>query len=623
MRGVLVATDYIEDVDGNFKILEINTNIGFVFSDCRDYINEVAFDNFLIDNEITKITYILNKELPGQYGDLDENDSVNYADLYTFQQFLIDKCKDKGLTLHIEVISPSAVVVPTFEDGPNTLILRQVYDTTALVDFTYAKDNFEFLKLMHDVDTTSIPKTYFVNESLGIDTVGTNIRDNGAHPNFIVKERFPTTNYGIYPKVYKITTTEELEELKLNLPQNTLLQEYIVNVDNALLNKQVTYRTIDILYGDTLSILNLFQPFEQTNACPLSISVDYDDNNEIQYWERPIYLQKHHDATIYNQRYHLDDNSLIYKSDGTFVNGTNIQIGDDVKSTKLPGLSDTGVTTSWSASTENVLTGSTIGLSKVKNIFKYENRLIWIRRIELEGGIMFSDVPNSTIAVDTSGTTKYKKYQFLEIGDGVILYDTVTDSFIKKDIIDIKFQFTKQNVSTLDIEDIDNYMVVEEGSEVPRFLSIQSNIQCFGFYQSSYPSYASGPYADGIRINGDQCPSVDETPWGYRNPPECFWSCNAPCNKYPPNYDPSSLIFPQYWYVYFYGQNRSECETQLFYSNFSCNYCDYFCCEGEVFYGGSPAGCWAQNYEPFYINRYGGTGEYFTCESSNTKEHGT
>jgi|688.fasta_scaffold35961_3 hypothetical protein len=636
MRGVLVGTDYIQDTDGSFKILEINTNVGFVFSDCREYINEVAFDNFLIDNEITKITYLLNKELPGQYGDLDENNNVNYGTLYTFQDFLFDKCADKGISLHIEVISPRAITVPYIENSPNELILRQVYDTTALVDSTYAKDNFEFLKLMYDTESTSIPKTYFINGTLGFDTIGSDIRDNGVHPNFIIKERYPTTNYGIYPKVFKIDTIEELETLKTNLPENTLLQEYIVNTDNLVLGKQVTYRTIDVLYGDTLSILNLFQPFEQTNPCPLSVSVDYDDNNEIQYWERPVYLQKHQNSLIYNVLYHLDDNSFILKSDGTFVNGTTIQIDDDVKSANLYELPLTGVTTSWSATTENVLTGSTIGFSKVKNISKYENVLIWVRRIELEDGIIFSDVPNSSIAVDNNGITKYKKYQFLEVGDGVVLYDMDTESFVIKNILNIKFQFTKQNVSTLDIEDIDNYMVVEEENNQPRFASVQSNAGvCASFYQPSYGNFPSQPnppnqnnLRNGFGGNCNDLPPMVE--WGERGQPNCSWSCTQPCEPFPPGYDPMSIPMTPQWYVYFYGANRSDCERQMPYSGplptYTCNYCDYFCCAGELTtqtFG--PVDCSITSYPPQYVLRYdppSGPGEFFTCETSNTKEHG-
>jgi hypothetical protein len=635
MRGVLVGTDYIQDTDGSFKILEINTNVGFVFSDCREYINEVAFDNFLIDNEITKITYLLNKELPGQYGDLDENNNVNYGTLYTFQDFLFDKCADKGISLHIEVISPRAITVPYIENSPNELILRQVYDTTALVDSTYAKDNFEFLKLMYDTESTSIPKTYFINGTLGFDTIGSDIRDNGVHPNFIIKERYPTTNYGIYPKVFKIDTIEELETLKTNLPENTLLQEYIVNTDNLVLGKQVTYRTIDVLYGDTLSILNLFQPFEQTNPCPLSVSVDYDDNNEIQYWERPVYLQKHQNSLIYNVLYHLDDNSFILKSDGTFVNGTTIQIDDDVKSANLYELPLTGVTTSWSATTENVLTGSTIGFSKVKNISKYENVLIWVRRIELEDGIVFSDVPNSSIAVDNNGITKYKKYQFLEVGDGVVLYDMDTESFVIKNILNIKFQFTKQNVSTLDIEDIDNYMVVEEENNQPRFASVQSNsFVCNSYYQPSYgnfPSQPNPPNQNNLRdLNsgcGDGPPMVE---WGDRIAPFCDWICTQPCEPFPPGYSPMSIPMTPQWYVYFYGANRSDCERQMPYNGppptYTCNYCDYFCCAGELTtqtFG--PVDCSITSYPPQYVLRYdppSNPGEFFTCETSNQKPHG-
>ena len=72
------------------------------------------------------------------------------------------------------------------------------------LDETYAKDNFEFLKLMHGADSTSIPKTYFNDGAgLSVDSLGDTLNDNGVLPNYIVKLRYPTIDYAQYPKVRK------------------------------------------------------------------------------------------------------------------------------------------------------------------------------------------------------------------------------------------------------------------------------------------------------------------------------------------------------------------------------------------------------------------------------------
>jgi hypothetical protein len=54
------------------------------------------------------------------------------------------------------------------EDAPDKFILRQSFDTTALVDETYCADKFEFFDLMSGSAYT--PGTYFTSLNLSLDT---------------------------------------------------------------------------------------------------------------------------------------------------------------------------------------------------------------------------------------------------------------------------------------------------------------------------------------------------------------------------------------------------------------------------------------------------------------------
>jgi hypothetical protein len=201
-----------------------------------------------------------------------------------------------------------------------------------------------------------------------------------------------------------------------------------------------------------------------------------------------------------------------------------------------------------------------------------------------------------------------------------------TESFVIKNIVDIKFQFTKQNVSTLDIEDIDNYMVVEEENNQPRFASIQSNKACFSYYQPSYGTGIFALYQNEIRNSFSlPCFEMPLIEWGNRTGPDCSWTCNEPCDPFPQWYDAINIPNSPQWYVYFYGMNRSECERQMPYSLYTCNYCDYFCCAGEISYTsyGGPYSCYVHTGIPQYVNKYDPPfGEFYTCETSNQKEHG-
>jgi len=96
-----------------------------------------------------------------------------------------------GLTITKHVVDNDNQVTPNITDASNKLIIRQTYDSTALIDETYAKDNFEFLKLLYDESSSSIVNTYVNHPTLGFDMIGTTIRDNGNYPNYIIKTKIP------------------------------------------------------------------------------------------------------------------------------------------------------------------------------------------------------------------------------------------------------------------------------------------------------------------------------------------------------------------------------------------------------------------------------------------------
>jgi hypothetical protein len=123
------------------------------------------------------------------------------------------------------------------------------------------------------------------------------------------------------------------------------------------------------------------------------------------------------------------------------------------------------------------------------------------------------------------------------------------------------------------------------------------------------------------------CIDFPDFQWGNRTTPDCDWTCNQPCEPYPPQYDPMNIPNAPQWYIYFYGSSRQACERQIPFPAYTCNYCDYFCCQGELSYAAygplecdiylHPAAQYLPKYEP-----PSSPGEFFTCETSNQKEHG-
>ncbi len=242
MRSVLIAIDFVKDVDNSFKVLEINTGIVAAPISIEPYFNKTELDNLISENNITEIELILLNAGPVYAINSDyPNDTIKGIGA------MFDKYYS-GLTITKQVVDSKNQVTPSTVDSPNKLIIRQSYDSTALIDETYAKDNFEFLKLLYDSSPNSIVKTYINHSTFGFDMIGDSLKDNGNYPNYIVKQRYPTTDYSEYPKVYKIETQEQLSDLKTNLPPNTLLQEYVINtndLENGKLKNQETGNLIE------------------------------------------------------------------------------------------------------------------------------------------------------------------------------------------------------------------------------------------------------------------------------------------------------------------------------------------------------------------------------------------
>jgi hypothetical protein len=272
MRAVIIGTDFMKDIDGSFKAIETNTNIQLGVQFLLNF-DSGSFESFVESNNFSKINLIGNTgqcviKVDGAY-DYDYESflvyhsaslnevSSSFVDKISLDTYLKNYCTGSGILFEKISTDINAVTIPFIEDNDETLTIRLSYDTTALIDDTYSRDNWEFLKLMYDTDPNSIPKCYINDSELGIDSIGIVLRDNGNHPNYCVKKRVTPSDNKVYPKLYKINSIEELEVLKSGLEVDEYIQEFIYNTDDLLDNRAKYYRSIDLLYGSDLDIINL------------------------------------------------------------------------------------------------------------------------------------------------------------------------------------------------------------------------------------------------------------------------------------------------------------------------------------------------------------------------------
>ena len=110
------------------------------------------------------------------------------------------------------MVPVGSVTVPFIEDADNKFILRQAFDTTALVDETYCADKFEFFSLMSGSEY--IPKTYFASGVISLNSLDAVDYATTTNPNVLIKARYPNYDIMEYPALYRVTDSNELTTLK-------------------------------------------------------------------------------------------------------------------------------------------------------------------------------------------------------------------------------------------------------------------------------------------------------------------------------------------------------------------------------------------------------------------------
>lgn len=506
MKGVLVGTDYVKDIDGSFKVLEINTSIGLLWNNASNYFLTGALDSIISGSSYTEahlirtsLTNIHSNDLSASFND--ENMSVSAESL------LVEYLTGSGMTVTLH--NASNGIVPDVEDGDNKFIFRQAYDQTALFDENYCKDNFNFLKTVYDQDDNSIPKTFIPNTGSAaaytFDSIGSSFRDNGPYPNYLIKERYPTTDYSSYPKVHKAADAAAVTALKNGLLQNEYLQEYVLDSGSLVDGKLPTYRTIEFLYGSNLDRVNMTKGKIITTISPLGTSIDLTDGNEVQVWDRPKMIHKTADYSSTNP-IGLDINLLLSGS-GANISGSNLEEGTVLKTYNIPDLAEASASSDpqryrndWSGSAAlSIASGSVIDTT-IESFLNVPQMVVGIE-VSLSGGKKMHLAANSTMYVQSGSSDKT---EFINIGDylssensditgyKMMVYDNNTSTLSPVDIEGVNFYWAEQGGYTFNVEETDTYFI-EDGSDSNTFVVLHNACSGYNFYMGGGFCSACGP----------------------------------------------------------------------------------------------------------------------------------
>jgi hypothetical protein len=469
MRTVLIGSDFMYDKDGNLKPIEINTNVGWTESTVETYdsvLDLTSLSTFITSNEFTSIVYI------GSVHPIDEK--------------LKTLCNELGITYSLYGVSSNSITIPFVEDNDQTLIIRSAYDTTALVDDTYCRDKVNFLNLIKD--STFGSQFAYLNESNTIVNNITTINDNGNHPNFILKSVLPDYDKEIYPKLYKISSQEELNTLISNMvTSDYFLMEYHYNSENLHEGIIPTYRGLNLLYPPSLESISLGGYTYLAKKSVDELSTFDSETFEISSIDKIKYISD--DGLLNNPK--LLSTDKVEMADGTFKTGEELQIGDLVKTINIPNPNNVDLvseTTEFNISYAEFLSGSTYTSKQITN-------KVQINKISVYDTITFTD---GTIWEDVDGSSylslRNDNVRFLRLysvcseedscllpGDSVILIDTTqeTPTPVLKEVQTIvtnKIIFSGYEIT---VQDNHMFLTMSEDN-TSSYVAIEHNVSCTG-----------------------------------------------------------------------------------------------------------------------------------------------
>jgi hypothetical protein len=426
MRTVLLGTDFMYNKEGQLIPIEINTAVGWHNNKLEsddEVFNLSNLITFINNNSFTKITYV---------GNIDKlNDE------------LINLTTNLSLVYEYVRVDRNSITIPEVEDGDDILIIRSAYDATTIVDETYCADKIEFLKLIESQTFGS--QFAYINEIGELINNITEINDNGGHPNFILKYRHPSYDKDIYPRLFRVSTLEELSVILQNVNSEYFLMEYHFNLEKTYQNHISVVRELSLHHPPSLNAIQLGSYSTFCNDNITTPSQFHSETFEI-IGLRSKYISG--DRSIKLPK--LQNTDLVTMADGTMKTGLDLEVGDYIKTIDIPNPFDVNKpdeTVNYKISFSDLQNGTVYSTNRVNN-------KVWIDtycdvvKLKFTDGTDWLDTKSSFylsvkdnevrfLSLVNNSNSEYN----LSIGDSIILLDATneTPTFIEKEVTEIEY----------------------------------------------------------------------------------------------------------------------------------------------------------------------------------------
>lgn len=496
MRTVLIGSDFMYDINGNLKPIEINTAVGWdgitKIEDDVDCFDLTGLYEFVSDNNFQSIHYI--------------------GDILYFHEILELHYSGSSITYNYYPVGKDAITIPLIEDNETTLIIRSAYDTTALVDDTYCRDKVEFMKLIQSQPFGS--QFAYKDDNNTLVSNITTINDNGIHPNFILKYRLPAYNPEVFPKFFKVTNQIELDQvISQNVTSEYFLMENYVNEEKSWNGHLKVIRSLNLLYPPTLQSIQLGQ-YTKINHNFLQESVTYNSETlELNSIFRESYITNLDFQWVPK----LLDTDTVEMADGSFKTALDLQVGDILKTIDIP---KSEISTQISAieyiysdlTYESLSTNTTYSTNSVTHK-KRINRLAILVKLTFTDGTDWEDTVGSSYLVDIDGIIQFKPIIKLKEGDVVLLLNTNNDEveFVRKTIVSVVTSRSVFSGWLITVETVGLFLTKTSTTNNQSFVSIEHN------------SESCSPFAP-------RCDSCFPCPQCPKARPHCIFGTCGNCN---------------------------------------------------------------------------------------------
>lgn len=461
MKAVLIATDYIKTESGEYKVLEINTNTRLVVN--MEELDWTGISNFIQTNGFQNVHCIIPI--------FDKAFAIKLKDI----------CENVigGVTFQSYETGENSITVPYIEDNETTLILRISYDTTAIIDDEYCRDNYSLLRAFKNQPFK--PKTYIPGIMDDFENLSEfNYTDN--IPNFIIKKRYPNYDRKEFPTLYKVQNLTELNNLKtLVNTDSEFLQEFTNS--EIIGNKRNIVRSIDIIYGPELNIINM-GGFKVLHSITETIWENtFEPNGKLFKKDRPKYIT-YYVHPLDRSAYIYDEDQEVLMADGTRKMFMELSDGDMVKSLDIASLpldETTYKVEDWTGSHSDFV--NNLNVSQTTIIVKTSTSTsdLFIR-ITLDDNTTWDDLPATEILVRKDDVIRFKRVNSLEVGDVLELFDVNTQTITNKTITNLDIIFKEnERIGTMDVEPLDLFLPLVANS----YAIIQHNL-CNALFCSQF-----------------------------------------------------------------------------------------------------------------------------------------